>query len=419
MDIEFLQVSLAEYFNQDDLTLLQSALKNAAAAARERRLYNQRTGRRFVFTDNNRRQRVLRPASKRNYESTLKKFGRFKLREVGRDAPLTADLVERYNRYLNGEEANLKYQTRLTNVRTLNKYIVVPILDQEMPLPRVAANVPRNNKPKFPSTLIWKTVNQVWNHCTSSTREHAHKLKLIYHTGLRGAELQNLTYRTIFDSCSFSPEKIAIIKVVNGKNGRERNVPLFGGDAIEYYFDVLLPYVQLNFQTEYYNRHKDREGEEDLKDEILKMPIFTSPYQNTHKIFRRALRKILLQHEPPIPHLEEAIKGAGLHSIRADYATRGYRFLSQLLKDSHQASGLMRDILGHSRRRTMFAHYINQGGDIENNTEPGINSSLFDNIEWGNNVRTVRDRPFIGRNTNMMRLFREEGQPQQPAVFVV
>ena len=47
------------------------------------------------------RRLLLNPSSLRNYKCTLEKFGSFKLERVGREAPVTPDLINDYNVYLN------------------------------------------------------------------------------------------------------------------------------------------------------------------------------------------------------------------------------------------------------------------------------------------------------------------------------
>lgn len=399
MDVNF----LSEYLNNSDMDVLKTALQRQTIEEADNRRYNRRTGRRLLFPRRpQQQQRILRPGSLKNYYSILKKFGRFKVKNVGRDASITATLIERYNRHLNGEEANLKYCSRVNNVKTLNKHLIIPILNQEIPKPTRAANVPRNNKPVFPSKLIYAVVNYVWKYSTAD-REHAHKLKLIYFTGLRGGELNNLTYRTIVDSCS-PQDRLAVIRLVNGKNGRERNIPILGRNAKAYYFDVFLPYIKLKFQKEVRNHPNDIETS-------LKSLIFDTPYQNTHKIFRRALQKYVLSHQRDLELLDphEAIKGAGLHSIRADFATRTFKYLRTKLKDDFQAQRMIRDILGHSHHRVFYGHYVNQAGDVEDsgNDEEEGDDEIFRNANWGSNVRTVRGRPFFRHNTNMMTLMRD------------
>ena len=357
---------LRNYLNDEDLNVLEE--KN------HRERYNWRTGRRIIGKKNI----ILRPESKKNYRSTLRKFGNYKLEYGGgRETPITDELIERYNRYLNSE--NLAYTTRLTHVRTLNKYLVDPLLGKEIPPPRVAANVPRNNKPRFPHSVIAKAIREVWN--SSKQREHAHKLQFIYYTGLRAKEADGLTYRSIFDATD-SKNKSVILKIVNGKNGRERYIPILGTDALDYYFNQFLPYIEIN-----YNFHNNENA-----------PIFKQSYLNTLRVFKKALTEVLKD----IPNLSEAIKGSGLHSIRSDYATRMLKYIKDKLGgDLIQAEKVLSEMMGHSSE-ILRRHYLNQGGGDE--TELPTNRSEEDDNDWGRNIRTVLDRPFRQNNINMMRL---------------
>ena len=196
MNEEFYRTTLSNYFNDTDINTLINKRNNNNNDNVIINNNNPYTGRRWVGGGfrHQKKQIILRPGSKKNYESTLKKFGKFKVRHFGRDAALTDTMVERYNFYLNSEESNLKYQTRVTNVRTLNKYIIVPLLNQELPRPRLGANNMRNNKPKFPHHIIVKTVLHIWR-TSQKNRDNAHKIQLIYHTGVRGRELDKLTFK--------------------------------------------------------------------------------------------------------------------------------------------------------------------------------------------------------------------------------
>lgn len=187
MDEHVIDQIFSKYLNQSDLECIKQEFN--------RPIFNPRTQREIItYVENEdeetnkqqssppistlqrrKKRLLLNPSSLKNYKCTFEKFGRFKLQQVGREAPVTPDLINIYNVYLN-RDANLKYMTRLTNVRTLNKYIVGPILGQEMRLPRTSVNLRRNNKPILDSRLIAQTVARIWNFSQS---EHAYKILLI------------------------------------------------------------------------------------------------------------------------------------------------------------------------------------------------------------------------------------------------
>lgn len=375
---------LQKYLNEEDFHTLQEK--------KQRERYNWRTGRRVIGGHHN-NNIILRPGSKKNYISTLRKFGKYKLsHENGRETPITDELIERYNRYLNSQ--NLAYMTRLTHVRTLNKYLVGPLLGKEIPPPRATANVPRNNKPRFPHRIIADVIREVWNNNNNNIkREHAHKLQIIYYTGLRGRELDGLTYRTIFDATDLK-NKSVILKIVNGKNGRERYIPLLEPHALHYYFNQFLPYIKMNYNL----HHNDT------------VPIFKESYLNTLRAFKKALGTVL--HD--LPNLSEAIKGSGLHSIRSDYATRMLKYITDKLGgDLVQAGKILSGMMGHSIK-ILHEHYMNQGGGDSDGDDP-IHPLLEeqeennwtneeDNNNWGRNIRQIVDRPFTDNNTTIRQL---------------
>ena len=412
---------LAEYLNDTDLSRLEVGQEEREQERLRDATYNRRTGRQFIGGRGvkSQQQRLLRPSSKKNYKSTLRKFGQFKVRTVGREGPVTDELLDRYNEFLNGDEANLKYMTRVTHVRTLNKYLVGPLLNREIPRPRAAANVRRINKPRFPHSVVADAVSHVWNR--AKNREDAHKIKLAYYTGLRAKELDALTYRSFVEATSVS-RRAAVLRVVNGKNGRERNVPLIEPEGLDYYFDCLLPYIKMKWDTL-------RGTTEDEEGTPLDTPVFDTLYMTTYRTFKRSLRHVLEQASPRIPHLAEAIRGSGLHSVRSDFATRMLRFITQKLGgDTIQAKNALSEIMGSSGR-VLYRHYINQGGggataalllqptsttalppppSDNNDGTAAAPPEWGENGDWGRNIRTVMDRPFMGNNTNMMHLIDDD-----------
>ena len=219
---------------------------------------NVRTGRVILGKKSVRPRRILSSGSLRNYKSVILKFGKFKAKYFGeRDnpsnnndnnntvapqdlKPIDIKVVEAYQNHMMTDHT-IKYQTILTNVRILNKYIVVPLLQVEMGRPRLVgmATSAYNNKPQLTHEEVFLTLRYMWLH--TKNRDHVHKAILIYYTGLRSMEASALTYRDIL--MAFSPNSL-VLKVRKGKNCARRNILLFKGAPTDYFVNHLLPFLQ-------------------------------------------------------------------------------------------------------------------------------------------------------------------------------
>ena len=158
-DEQFL-VTLKRYLHEDDV----KKIAEHSLQPEQNVNINRRTGRVIIGVPVTRPRRLLNAGSVRNYKSVLLKFARYKAKEIGREARISAELIKKYNDIL-VESPELKYQTIITNIRILNRYVVVPLTGMEMKRPRVSDAKPRNNKPRLLHKEVLYTLRYLWENC--------------------------------------------------------------------------------------------------------------------------------------------------------------------------------------------------------------------------------------------------------------
>ena len=349
---------LKKYLNESDVNIIVTSFSKPMEGFN----INRRTGRTLIGVPSTRYRKILTEGSLVNYKSVILKFAKYKEREIGREAPINVDVVKKYNtEVLN--DGNRKHQTIVTNIRILNRNVFGPILNQEVQMPRKMAGALShahsyyNNKPQLTHEEVARTLKYLWDKCHHN-RDHVYKMILIYYSGLRHAEAQALTIGDILEGWSRETGRIFII-VKRGKNNLSRNVLLFKGAPTIFFIKYFLPYLDMKI-LELLQRNK-------TFDEILQTPIFyKSQYQSTQKEFKKALKYIVRNYSSSnnnsSRNIVEMLKGAGIHSIRADYSTRT---LCNLFKstDSNMCNALkmVGFLLGHKNEKLTFRHYINLG----------------------------------------------------------
>ena len=347
---------LKKYLNEIDVNTIVTSFSKPMEGFN----INRRTGRTLIGAP--RYRKILAEGSLVNYKSVILKFAKYKEKEIGREAPINVDVVKKYNaEVLN--DGNRKHQTIVTNIRILNRNVFGPVLNQEVQMPRKMAGALShaysyyNNKPQLTHEEVARTLKYLWDKCHHN-RDHVYKMILIYYSGLRHAEAQALTIGDILEGWSRETGRIFII-VKRGKNNLSRNVLLFKGAPTIFFINYFLPYLDMKILELLQHRNK-------TFDEILRTPIFyKSQYQSTQKEFKKALKYIVRNYSSnneSSRNIVEMLKGAGIHSIRADYSTRT---LCNLFKstDSNMCIALkmVGFLLGHKNEKLTFRHYINLG----------------------------------------------------------
>ena len=382
---------LAKYLNSRNITQICEHFNKPITNAN----VNPRTGRIRIGMASTRPRKILRDGSTKNYKSIILKFCRFKMKNYGVDSLITTEMIEKYvDQHLNN--GTKSYQTMSTEIRVLNKNIIIPTTGQEMPRPKLKSSVlgkncdKWNNKPQFTHEEIALSMLRMYNSCLN--RDHVHKAFLIYYTGLRSAEADALTFRDIAEGYS---KDLIIIPVRHGKGRQMRNVILFHGAPRRYYKYYLLPYLASKMET----LLMDNIGKSTL--DFLDTKLFTkSKYAACRKAYRKclwwAIRKISLSKnstadsEEKIEEIEmieegekeedeeeeeeeededeeeeeESIRGAGLHSLRADWATRTLKLLYCVTKHPFIASNMTSRLLGHRNGRLVMKHYLSKGQEF-------------------------------------------------------
>ena len=352
---------------------------------------NPRTRRVRMGIPKTRPRKILRKDTLKNYKSIILRFCRYKLDNFGKDSPVTREVVEKFaaEQLVDGRKRKNTMDT-ITNV--LNKYIFYPILGEELPKPIVSRSLTGNyfsNKPKFLHIEIAMAVLKMYKTCKN--RDHVHKIILIYYTGLRSSEASSLTFNDIIDGYS---KTNVIIPVRFGKGRKIRNVVIFRGGPMVYYREYFIPYIISKLEQLLLSM-KENERIEDL----LNRQIFSnSRYPACRKAFKKRLDWAVIKlkewgvtsmnyndydeeedeedenanDEEDEDGIEEgnaeSLKGSGLHSLRADWATRTLRLLNSFYKDHIVATNRTEVMLGHMiNSRVINKHYINLGDGFDEN----------------------------------------------------
>ena len=352
---------------------------------------NPRTGRVRIGVPKTRPRKILRNDTLRNYKSVILRFCKFKLEKFGRDSPITREIIEKFNaeKIVNGRN---KRHTMNTITNILNKYIVVPITGEELPKPMAIKSLTGNyfsNKPKFMHIEIALAVLRMYKTCKN--RDHVHKILLLYYTGLRSSEASSLTFNDIIDGYS---KRSVVIPVRMGKGRQIRNVVIFHGGPMVYYKEYFIPYIISKLEM-LLSMRKDGE----IDDDLLNVKIFSnSNYHACIKSFKkrldwavRKLKNLGVGKDDEINEEEEddedddeddddeSLKGSGLHSLRADWATRTIKLLFSINKNPVIAVNMTARLLGHrSDNKLINKHYINLGDGFEENNLDKIKDLLED-----------------------------------------
>ena len=338
-------VHMKRYLNESDVNkILISAAKPVMNAN-----INKRTGRQCIGIPDTRPRKILKRGSLSNYKSIILQFARYKAEQLGVDAPITPDIADKYD---TDKLRNKRNQTSLTNIRVLNKYVFIPTLDMEVKKPTATGPEAYCNKPQLSHSDIASTLQYLWRNCKN--RDHVFKIFLIYYTGLRSAEALDVTYRDILKAWT---DTQIVLSVRRGKNKRSRNVLLFQGAPSYFFRKHLIPY--LNFKMmKLLCDHKNKIVEDFLDSEKI---FSDSNYQACQKEFRKCLKAVLLP-EDNSDDYNDVLKGAGLHSIRADFSTRCLGLLNRYCNNEIWLPiKIVSVLLGHTNNRNVFNHYINLG----------------------------------------------------------
>ena len=367
-ELEFIK-ELKHYLNESDVHTIITSFSKPTEGTN----INRRTGRIMIGVPSQRYRKTLTEGSLVIYKSVILKFAKFKRFKLGKFAPITAEVAKQYNEEVltNGSK---KHQTILTNLRILNRNVFGPVLNQEIPMPRrdgLSSSSYFNNKPQLTHEEVARTLKYLWDRYHVN-RDHVYKMILIYYSGLRHAEAQSLTFKDILAGWSKKKQRIIII-VRRGKNNKTRNVLLFKGAPTIFFEHYLIPY--LNMKVLKYLQTNVKE------EDILKKPIFSdSSYQSAQKEFKKALKNIVMKYSSSNDNdddeddddddkrdISKMLKGAGIHSIRADYSTRTLAHLYEASnKGFHIALKAVGSLLGHNSEKVTYRHYINLGYNFRN-----------------------------------------------------
>ena len=273
---------LETYFNDRDVSAFIDNCSRSIPNAN----INKWTGRVCIGEASSRPQQILQPGSLKNYKSIILAFARYKVRELGRDESVSEDVLNNYQqkKLKNGR---MKFQTIVTNIRVLNKYVAVPFFNKELKPPVALRGLRKNNKPKLTFGEIIDTLIQMWNHCLN--RDHVYKVFLIYYTGLRSNEAYSLTFRDVIEAWG---KNAVILKVRMAKNNKIRNIFLLKGSPTRFFRQRLIPYLG-GKMTYLLLQNPDRDIES-----LIDEPIFDkSNYQASVKIFNKYLKYVLYKKE--------------------------------------------------------------------------------------------------------------------------
>lgn len=344
---------LRRCFNDADVEKIAAAFVEPITGAN----INRRTGRERMGAPRVLPRKILNPSSLVNYKSVILKFAKFKLGKVGRAAPLDATVTRNYDQLVLGA-GGVRHQTALTNWRVLNKYVVYPLLKLEMPKPRLITTNGGdryNNKPQLTHDEVAETLRYIWRSCKN--RDHVLKMFLIYYTGLRSAEAGALTFRDLLEGWH---ESSIILGVRRGKGHCDRRVMLFKGAPTSFFLNHLIPHLKMKA-----NHLVTREGL--APEDILDRTVFCgSTYQAAQKVFRKALIEITQRNNDF--DVADDLKGAGLHSIRADYSTRMMQLLFHHYNgNTYLAMMTLSNMMGHKGEKMILRHYVNLGNVNNNN----------------------------------------------------
>lgn len=361
--------TLAKYLNRKNIIQICQEYKKPPMNNNN---INPRTGRIRIGIPSTRPRKILRLGSTKNYKSIILKFCKFKADCYGPDSDIAASMIEKYvDEKLN--DGTKSYQTMVTEIRVLNKYVIVPTVGQEMPRPKPKLQLLRNsdlrnNKPQFTHGEIALSLIRLYNTCTN--RDHVHKAYLIYYTGLRSAEAEALTFRDIAEGYS---KELVVIPVRRGKGRQMRNVILFQGAPTYYYKRILLPYLALKMSRLLMN-NLDKTAV-DFYDEKI---FGNSNYAACRKAYRKcllwAIQKYKRVHEEEEEEGDgdeeeeegdEDINGCGMHSIRTDYATRALKTVHAVTKHVILTIETVSKLLGHRNSKILMKHYLNKGCDFD------------------------------------------------------
>ena len=379
------------YLNETDV---QTILHNLSKPLSINNNINKRTGCTKLGVPSVKIRRPLTKGSLTNYKSVILKFAKFKKRVVGQNAPINVDIMKIYEEELLSN--NRTYQSIVFNIRILNNIIFRPLLSYELTNPKnVAGNnnldnsissfYRYNNKPQLTHEEVQRTLKYMYDHC--SNRDHVMKCILIYYTGLRHCEANSLTFKDILDGWSKRKDKVLIL-VKKGKGNIRRNVLLFKGAPLNFFNQHFVPYLSMKFllhlnQYDEDDHHLHKYNQITEKD-ILHKPIFSkSSYQSVLKEFNKALAIVVEAYskinnddddddnnntqENRKKITKDILKGAGIHSIRADYSTRTMFNLYNYSKNNMFLTlKYVRALLGHKSDKTTDRHYLNLGFNFRN-----------------------------------------------------
>ena len=386
-DEKFIQ-NLTNFLTQNDVTKICESYNKPIANNN----INWRTGRVRIGIPKTRPRKILRPDTLRNYKSVILRFCKFKRDKFGKDSPITPEIAIQYGEEKIADGKNKK-DTMNTVVNILNKYIFFPVLGEELPKPIASKILTGNyfsNKPKFMHVEIALAVLRMYKTCKN--RDHVHKILLIYYTGLRSSEASSLTFNDIIDGYS---KKNVVIPVRLGKGRKIRNVVIFRGGPMSYYREYFIPYIISKLESLLLSL----KGDEKIED-LLNQRIFSnSKYHACIKSFKKRLDWAVMkikdsgivdinnnngkgrgendndddneddddeEEEEEDDENSEFLKGSGLHSLRADWATRTIKLLYSTYKNPVIAVNMTASLLGHRlNSRVINKHYINLGDGFE------------------------------------------------------
>lgn len=382
-DTDFLS-KLQRYLNKEDV----EKIIHFASLPEQNTNINRKTGRAIIGAPATRPRRILLPGSIKNYKSIILKFAKFKADSSGPELPITEEIAQMYNTKMISDD-KMKYQTILTNVRVLNRYVIVPLLGMELGKPRIIDNALMNNKPQLTHKQVINTLRYLWRKCKN--KDHVYKMILIYYTGLRSMEAGNLTFRDILNAIG---EDHIILRVRKGKQNCKRNVYVFKGAPSNYFRDYLLPYLETKMMLKLTRIDNIDDGNSEILNHLDDKIFSESSYQSAQKEFRKALKIVVGDNT-------FSIKGAGLHSIRSDYSTRALELVYQKCKNHRVALKIVGRLLGHTKEFNIDKHYLNLGysffPDEEENNEQS-DDDIIDNGAYDED--TVLQRIAKDQNTS-------------------